>query len=181
VLLEEPTLLLRVVVPHCNRAFWPRGLRFFCLSFLSPFGPEVRVFAPFGPDFFVFFLVFFRFNSRRCLFASLYCIEIAPFGLEVLFVANLYVSLYHYLYIYIYMSSYYHICVLILLYMCPHAAQYVLILLYMCPHATICVSSYYYVCVLMLLYMCPHTSLCVSSYYYICDVCGHLLTYADVC
>ncbi len=37
----------------------------------------------------------------------------------------------------------------------------------MCPHTSICVSSYYYICVLMLLYMCPHTSICVSSYYYI--------------
>ena len=29
----------------------------------------------------------------------------------------------------------------------------------MCPHTTMCVSSYYYMCVLIL---------CVSSYYYIC-------------
>jgi hypothetical protein len=95
----------------------------------------------------------------------------------------------------IYVSSYYYICVLILLYMCPH----------MCPHTTIYVSSYYYmcprttkqagpvdlptnenyICVLILLYMCPrttkqagpvdlptnenytcpHTTIYVSSYY----------------
>ena len=33
--------------------------------------------------------------------------------------------------------------------------NYVSIYHYMCPHTTICVSSYYYICVLMLLYMCP--------------------------
>ncbi len=80
------------------------------------------------------------------------------------------------------MSSYYYICVLILLYMCPHTTVYVcvLILLYMCPHTAIYVSSYSYICVLILLYMCPHTNIytcphnmCppttiyVSSYYYI--------------
>jgi hypothetical protein len=51
-------------------------------------------------------------------------------------------------------SSYYCICVLILLFMCPHTyhtSMCVLILLYMCPHTTICVSSYYY--------MCPHTTI----------------------
>ncbi len=48
---------------------------------------------------------------------------------------------------------------------------------YMCPHTTICVSSSYYICVLILLYsyyyicvliqlhMCPHTRIGVSSYY----------------
>ena len=51
----------------------------------------------------------------------------------------------------LYVSSYYHICVLILI--------------YVCPHTTIHVSSYYYTCVLILLYMCPHTTM--SSYYYI--------------
>jgi hypothetical protein len=54
------------------------------------------------------------------------------------------------------MSSYCHICVLILLYLCPHAAIFVLILLYLCPHTAIYVSSNCYMCVLMLLYMCPH-------------------------
>jgi hypothetical protein len=39
----------------------------------------------------------------------------------------------------IYVSSYYYMCVLILL--------------YMCPHTTIYVSSYYYIRVLILLYM----------------------------
>ena len=58
----------------------------------------------------------------------------------------------------IYVSSYYYICVLILLYMCPHTTICVLILPYMCPHTTIYVSSYYYICVLILLH--------VSSYYY---------------
>jgi hypothetical protein len=52
------------------------------------------------------------------------------------------------------LSSYYYICVLILLYMCPHTAIYV--------------SSYYYICVLILLYMCPHTAIYMSSYCYIC-------------
>ena len=43
---------------------------------------------------------------------------------------------------------------------------------YMCPHTTTCVSSYYYVS--LLLVFCPHTTTCVlillhvSSYYYIC-------------
>jgi hypothetical protein len=35
---------------------------------------------------------------------------------------------------------------------------YIDILLYMCPHTTMCVSSYYYMCVLILLYVCPHTT-----------------------
>ncbi len=76
----------------------------------------------------------------------------------------------------IYVSSYYYICVLILLYVSSYYHIYVLILLY--------VSSYYYICVLILLYMCPHarrvrgesrrssyythTTIYVSSYYYIC-------------
>ncbi len=65
-------------------------------------------------------------------------------------------------------------CVLILLYMCPHTAMYVssyyyvcvVILLYMsllvyfCPHTNLCVSSYYYIC--------PHTTIYVSSYYSVC-------------
>ncbi len=97
-----------------------------------------------------------------------------------------------------YVSSYYCLCVLILLSMCPHTSVYVssyyyvysyyclcvLILLsmcttlsslhYMCPHTT--------VCVLILLYMCPHTTTCVRilllymcphstmcpQYYYVC-------------
>ncbi len=47
----------------------------------------------------------------------------------------------------IYVSSYYCICVLILL--------------YMYPHTTIHVSSYYYICVLIQLYMCLYVSICV--------------------
>ena len=61
-------------------------------------------------------------------------------------------------------SSYYYICVRILLYvsssysMCPHTTIRVLILLYMCPHTTTDVSSYYYLSsVLILLHMCPDT------------------------
>jgi hypothetical protein len=87
-------------------------------------------------------------------------------------------------------SSYYCICVLIILYMRPHTTIYVssyycicvLILLYMCPHTTMCVSfvlmllcmcPYTTICVLILLCMCPHTTMCphtlmyVSSYQYI--------------
>ena len=45
-----------------------------------------------------------------------------------------------------YFSSYYYVCVLILLYMCAHTIC-VLILLYMFPHTTICV--------LILLYQSP--------------------------
>ncbi len=57
---------------------------------------------------------------------------------------------------------------------------------YMCAHTTICVSSCYYICVLMLLcvlillHVCPHTTLCVSSYYYVCPhttVCFLILLY----
>ena len=56
----------------------------------------------------------------------------------------------------IYVSSYYYICVLILLYVSSYY--------YMCPHTTIySVSSYFYVCVLILPYMRPHTTICVSS------------------
>ena len=51
----------------------------------------------------------------------------------------------------IYVSSYYHMCVLILLYTCPHTTIY---------HTTIYISSYYPICVLILLY--------VSSYYCMC-------------
>ena len=52
----------------------------------------------------------------------------------------------------LYASSYYYICVLILL--------------YMCPHTTIYVSSYYYISVLILLYVSAHYYIyvCVSSY-----------------
>ncbi len=101
-----------------------------------------------------------------------------------------------------YVSSYYYICVLILLYMCPHTADVCWRLLtyegvsgalQVCPHTTIYVSSYCYICVLILLCMCPHTAdvcwcmltyadVCVagvSSYYYVCVLIQ--LTYADVC
>ena len=44
----------------------------------------------------------------------------------------------------------------------------VLILLYMCPHTAVYVSSYCYICVLILMYMCPHTAVHVSSYCYTC-------------
>ena len=100
-------------------------------------------------------------------------------------------------------SSYYCMCVLILLYMhlrgralgmqviqripatvymCLHTTMYGSSYYCMCPHTAIyagdagnptyscyciCVSSYYYVCVLILRYMCPHTTICVSLYYYI--------------
>jgi hypothetical protein len=43
----------------------------------------------------------------------------------------------------LYVSSYYYICVLILLYTRPQTSICVLILLYMCPHTTIYVSSFY--------------------------------------
>ncbi len=82
-----------------------------------------------------------------------------------------------------YVSSYYCICVLILLYMCPHTAICVLILLYVSsvlpqqpqrniamlplPYTTIYMSSYYCICVLILLYTY------VSSYYYMCPQYYH--------
>jgi hypothetical protein len=33
------------------------------------------------------------------------------------------------------------------------------------PHTTTCVSSYYYIRVLILLHMCPHAAIYVSSHY----------------
>ncbi len=90
----------------------------------------------------------------------------------------------------IYVSSYYCICVLILLHMCPHTTVCVsdtillircllalgICMCYMCPHTIpprswdIYVFSYYgisvlyyYICVCILLYMCPHTTIYVSS------------------
>ena len=36
----------------------------------------------------------------------------------------------------LYVSSYYDICVRILLYMCPHITMCVLLLIYMCPHTS---------------------------------------------
>jgi len=89
-------------------------------------------------------------------------------------------------------SSYYYICVLILLYMCPHITVCVLIFLYMCPHITmyvssyysrICVSSYYsrvarsytpllssYICVLMLLRTTRiHSCMCPQARHRVCD------------
>ncbi len=77
----------------------------------------------------------------------------------------------------LYVSSYYYIC--------PHTTWDIY-----CPHTTIYVSSGY---------ICPHTTTClVPSYYYISvlildalqvgdpakqyeNVCGRMLTYADVC
>ena len=43
----------------------------------------------------------------------------------------------------IYVSSYYHMCVLILLGKCPHNTIYVSSYYYLCPHTTIYVSSYH--------------------------------------
>ena len=59
-----------------------------------------------------------------------------------------------------YMTSYYYVCVLVLLYMCPHRARRAPVR--RPPHTTTCVSSY--CCV------CPHTTICMSSYYYICVI-----------
>jgi hypothetical protein len=55
-----------------------------------------------------------------------------------------------------YVSSYYYICVLMLLYMRLVQA------------APRCRGVYAYICVRILLYTCPHTTIYVSSYYYIC-------------
>jgi hypothetical protein len=57
-----------------------------------------------------------------------------------------------------YVSSYYHMCVLLLLYVCPHTT--------MCPHTTIYVFAYYYICVLILLYMCPHTTILLVPFFF---------------
>jgi hypothetical protein len=101
----------------------------------------------------------------------------------------------------VYVSSYYCICVLILLYMCPHATVYVssyycicvLILLYMCPHALLTLVSSVLKNIVGLLqefdavhvpievrslYMCPYTTIYVSSYYYICVL---ILLYIGTC
>ena len=53
----------------------------------------------------------------------------------------------------LYVSSYYYICVLILLHLCPHTSTHVSSYFYICvrPHTTICASSYYCTCVLILL------------------------------
>jgi hypothetical protein len=70
-------------------------------------------------------------------------------------------------------SSYYCICVLILLYVSSYYCVCVLILLCMCPHTTVYMSSYYCICVLMLLHLsscfcvCVLMLLYVSSYYYV--------------
>ena len=93
----------------------------------------------------------------------------------------------------IYVSSYYYICVFILLYMCSHTAIYVSSYYYICvlrgcsslnsaSAVYMCVLTVvyltnicYYICVLILLYMCLHTTICVShtaiyvsSYCYMC-------------
>jgi hypothetical protein len=52
----------------------------------------------------------------------------------------------------VYVSSYYCVCVFILLCVCPH-------LQCTCPHTAKCLSSYCYMFVLILLYMCPHTDM----------------------
>ena len=41
-------------------------------------------------------------------------------------------------------------------------------LIYVCPHTTICLSSYHYMCVLIPLYVCPYTTISLSSCYYMC-------------
>ncbi len=64
----------------------------------------------------------------------------------------------------IHVSSYYYICVLILLHMCPHAATYVS-------------SFYYYVSVCMLRYMC----VCIREMERACDYTSLHLAYADMC
>ena len=69
---------------------------------------------------------------------------------------TIYVSSYYYIcvrillygvFILLHVSSYYHICVLTLLYICPQTT--------MCPHTT--------TCVLILLSMCPHTTTHVQA------------------
>ena len=52
---------------------------------------------------------------------------------------------------------------------------------YMCPHTTICVPSYYYMCILVLLYVCPHTTI-QSSHHSESKMAGDLakLVYARV-
>jgi len=70
----------------------------------------------------------------------------------------------------IYESSFYNICVLILVY-APHQRP---------THAAINVSSFSYICVLILQYMCPHTRIYtrhVSSYSHICVLILVLLQY----
>ena len=76
-----------------------------------------------------------------------------------------------------YVSSYYYICVLILLYMCPHTTICVSSYYYICVLILLHVSSfyyvssyssYYYMCVLILLCISPHTTIYLSSFYYIC-------------
>jgi hypothetical protein len=53
-----------------------------------------------------------------------------------------------------YVSSYYYVCVLILLYVSSYY--------YMFPHTNMYVSSYYYICVLILLYMRSRTPTCAK-------------------
>jgi hypothetical protein len=59
----------------------------------------------------------------------------------------------------VYVSSYYYLCVLILLSVSSYYSVYVSSYYYLCPHTAMCLP-YYYKCVLILLY--------VSSFYYIC-------------
>jgi hypothetical protein len=83
----------------------------------------------------------------------------------------------------IYVSSYYFICVLILLYMCSHTSMCVLCI----PHCTLCYEQYEHM-------TCPHNSMSiwrvrillhhVSSWWRMlmyADVSWRMLTYADVC
>jgi hypothetical protein len=68
----------------------------------------------------------------------------------------------------IYVSSYYYMCVLILLYVSSYCCICVLMLLHEFAHLSysaccgglLYVSSYYYIC--------PHTTIYVSSHYYMC-------------
>ena len=81
------------------------------------------------------------------------------------------------------MSSYYYICVLILLYMCLHSTMYVSSYYYVCAACLVGLvissvsSNWYllyvsYIYVLILLYMCPHSTIYVSSYCYTA-LCSH--------
>jgi hypothetical protein len=76
----------------------------------------------------------------------------------------------------IYVSSYYYICVLILLYMCPHTTIYVSSYYYICMkiHQR---RIYYYICVLILLYMCRYY---ISSALVLLYMCPHTTIYTQI-
>jgi hypothetical protein len=58
------------------------------------------------------------------------------------------------------LSSYYYICVLILLQMCPHTTAYVSSYYYIFVLILLHVSSYYYICVVIRLYVCSYCYIC---------------------